>query len=57
MHYFKIMKKKNLLQRVVEESSKFNSSEEAALDHLKMAHATLFESFEGRNHKQILSRK
>jgi len=46
---------KNLLERVLEEKKTYNSAEEAAMDHLNMAHAHLFEEFQGRDIDQILS--
>jgi hypothetical protein len=49
------MKKKNYLERVEEEMKTYNSAEEAAIDHLNMAHSHLFEEFEGRDIDQILS--
>lgn len=41
--------KKTLYQRVLEENNKYISAEHAAIDHLNMAHAHLFEEAEGRD--------
>lgn len=39
----------NLREKVEEESSQFKSATDHAIYHLNMAHAVLFEKFEGRN--------
>lgn len=46
---------KTLLARVEEESSNYLSAEHAAIDHLKMASAHLFEETEGRDVDNWLS--
>jgi hypothetical protein len=46
---------KSLLSRVEEESVNYATSEHAALDHLKMALAHLFEETEGRDVDNWLS--
>lgn len=38
-----------LLERVMKEAETFKSAEHASLDHLRMAHAHLFEETEGRD--------
>lgn len=40
---------KTLLTRVEEEAVVFSTAEHAAIDHLNMAHAHLFEETEGRD--------
>ena len=44
-----------LLTRVEKESSNYSTAEHAAIDHLKMAQAHLFEETEGRNIDNWLS--
>ena len=44
-----------LLKRVNEESVKYDTMEEAAIDHLNMAHAHIFEESEGRDILKLLS--
>jgi len=46
---------KSLLSRVEEESVNYATAEHAALDHLKMASAHLFEETEGRDVDNWLS--
>lgn len=46
---------KTLLSRVEEESDWYATAEHAAIDHLKMASAHLFEETEGRNVESWLS--
>lgn len=46
---------KSLISRVDEESKIYSNHHEAALDHLSMAHAQLFEEYEGRDVDYILS--
>ncbi len=46
---------RTLLSRVEEEAINYSSAEEATIDHLKMAHAHLFEETEGRNVDNLLS--
>ena len=47
---------KSLYNRVNEESSVYSNATDAALDHLLMAEAHLFEEFEGRDHKGLLTK-
>lgn len=51
----KIKIMKTLLNRVEEESVNYRTAEHAALDHLKMATAHLFEETEGRDVDNMLS--
>lgn len=44
-----------LYGRVVEEMEKFDSAEDAAIDHLEMTHAHLHEEFEGRDMDGLLT--
>ena len=46
---------KTLLSRVEEESVNYTTAEHAAIDHLNMAHAHLFEETEGRDVDSLLS--
>ena len=46
---------KTLLSRVEEESINYSTAEYAAIDHLKMASAHLFEETEGRDVDNLLS--
>lgn len=46
---------KTLLNRVEEESINYPTAENAAIDHLKMAHSHLFEETEGRDVDNWLS--
>lgn len=46
---------KTLLSRVEEESVNYATAEHAAIDHLNMAHAHLFEETEGRDFDSWLS--
>jgi hypothetical protein len=46
---------KTLLNRVEEEATNYSTAEEATIDHLKMAHAHLFEETEGRDVDNLLS--
>jgi len=46
---------KTLLSRVEEESVNYATAEHAAIDHLKMASAHLFEETEGRDVDNLLS--
>lgn len=50
------MKYDNLKNQVDREAASFKSAEDHATYHLQMAHAVLFEEFEGSDHAQILSR-
>lgn len=51
----KTKKMKTLLNRVEEESVNYATAEHAAIDHLKMASAHLFEETEGRDVNNWLS--
>ena len=46
---------KTLLKRVNEESIKYDTMEEAAIDHLNMAHAHIFEESCGRDIEGLLT--
>ena len=50
-----IIMKKTLLERVELEKGNYTSGQEAAIDHLKMAHFYLFETWEGKDDDFILS--
>lgn len=49
------MENKTFYDRVIEDKNKYRSFEEAAIDHLLMAHSHLFEEFHGRDCDYILS--
>ncbi|MCK9446388.1 hypothetical protein M0Q50_05805 [bacterium] len=49
------MENQTLLARVEQESINYRSAEEAAIDHLNLAHSHLFEEFEGRDVYGILT--
>ena len=46
----------NLKKRIDEESRFYKSAEDHSVDHLKLAQAVLFEEFEGRDFKGLLSK-
>ena len=45
----------HLINRVHREAGQFRSADDHAVDHLRMAHAVLFEEFMGSDHNSVLS--